>query len=121
MNTTGNSTETAKKVIGRPFKRGESGNPSGRPKLPEEVRIMKDEALQKAIELFHSRVTDEVFMSDLEPAEFLRFMEVAYDRFGLPKTTRTKSELSGSMSLEDLVIASYKPLDESENTPSTPV
>lgn len=27
-----------KKVIGRPFKKGQSGNPSGRPRLSEEVR-----------------------------------------------------------------------------------
>ncbi len=118
MNTAANSNETAKKVIGRPFKRGESGNPSGRPKLPEDVRVMKDEALQKAIELFHSRVMDEGFMSDLDPAEFLRFMEVAYDRFGLPKTT--KNQLQSSMTLEDLVLASYRPIEESETVPAIP-
>lgn len=33
-----NSRKTAKRPRGRPFKPGESGNPGGRPKLPEEVR-----------------------------------------------------------------------------------
>ena len=49
-----NSEKTAKKPRGRPFKKGESGNPGGRPKLPKEfierAREKSFEALEYLIE-----------------------------------------------------------------------
>lgn len=39
----------AKKVLGRPFEKGVSGNPSGRPKVPAEVKKLLQDATPDAI------------------------------------------------------------------------
>lgn len=39
----------AKKVLGRPFEKGVSGNPSGRPRVPAEVRELAREASPSAL------------------------------------------------------------------------
>lgn len=76
------------------FLPGMSGNPGGRPKLPEEIRAMKDSALQKAITILHDKVNDPEYMGNLKPDELIRFMETTFDRFGLPKVT--KNEMTGA-------------------------
>lgn len=81
---------------GRPFVRGVVTNPNGRPRLPEEIKHMKEDALEKAIVFFHSRISDPVFMSKIKPFEALAFLDSAFDRLGLPKSSKT--ELSGKVS-----------------------
>ncbi|MFN7186281.1 MAG: hypothetical protein ACK5R5_02090 [Alphaproteobacteria bacterium] len=53
-----NSKKTAKKIIGRPFPKGVSGNAGGRPKLEAGVRELAQsytqEAMEKLIELTQS-------------------------------------------------------------------
>lgn len=52
--TAKNSKKTAKRIPGRPFKKGESGNPGGRPKTPELFKEKTLEAQKKIIELMDS-------------------------------------------------------------------
>jgi hypothetical protein len=50
-NKSKNSTETAGKVVGRPFEKGESGNPNGRPLGQKNYATLYREALIKLAEL----------------------------------------------------------------------
>lgn len=72
---------------------GQSGNPTGPRKLPEEIKRLKTDSLQRAIEILHGLVSDDTYTRTLSPDQLFRMMEIIYDRFGLPKVTR--SEMSG--------------------------
>lgn len=41
-------------IVGRPFPKGQSGNPGGAPKLPAELRAARRENLQALIRLVHA-------------------------------------------------------------------
>lgn len=46
------STRKAK-IVGKPIQKGQVLNPTGRPKLPEEVRAMKEASIQQLIVSYH--------------------------------------------------------------------
>jgi hypothetical protein len=75
------------------WKKGQSGNPAGRPKLPAELNEIKRGALQKAIEILSEKMLDPVYVASLRPDELGRLLEITFDRFGLPKVSKT--EMSG--------------------------
>lgn len=90
-----NITMTNKELPGNrrlPYKRkntfqpGQSGNISGRPKLSEDLRRMKDDSLALVIELMYDTIRDRDYVASLKPSERLALIEVVGDRCGLYKT-----------------------------------
>lgn len=75
------------------WKKGQSGNPGGRAKLPSELNIIKNQALQRCVEQLATCVNDPVYMASLSADEVAKFFEIVFDRFGLPKVSKT--EMSG--------------------------
>ena len=54
------SAETARKRgPGRPFQKGQSGNPGGRPKVPDEVKAMLKSAAPEAVRLLIETIGNE--------------------------------------------------------------
>lgn len=53
------SSEKKRRGPGRPFRPGQSGNPSGRPKMSEDVREMLKAATPKAVKLLVSVMDDD--------------------------------------------------------------
>ena len=101
--TPGNRDNTGK------FKKGSSGNPFGRPKLPSEIKEMKDVSLQKAIQILHDKINDEKYIKALAPNDLLRILEVAFDRFGLPKAS--KNEIVGAEKCTYILKWADEPID----------
>jgi hypothetical protein len=76
------------------FVKGKSGNPTGRPKLPIELTRMKNRSLAQAIEILDKKIHDKAYIKELSPGDLVRFLELVYDRFGLPKVTT--NQLTGA-------------------------
>ena len=55
MNPKRKNAQNSKRTVGKPFKKGVSGNPGGRPKTPEWFKEHTPEALKKILELLSSR------------------------------------------------------------------
>ena len=66
-----NSAITAKKERGRPFQPGQSGNPLGRPKIPEDVREATRAACPKAVAVLIELLDDKKSLIRLEAAKTL--------------------------------------------------
>ena len=41
------------KIVGKPIQKGQVLNPTGRPKLPEEIRAMKEASIEQLISSYH--------------------------------------------------------------------
>ena len=67
---------TEKKRGGKQFQPGQSGNPGGRPKVPEEVKQMFREATPKACEVLCQIIGDE----DARDSDRIKAAEVILDR-----------------------------------------
>jgi hypothetical protein len=114
-NVTENQDTPVKKKRGNPngWPKGVSGNPGGRPKLPEEIKEIKEQTLQKAIIILHDIIEDPDFMKKLKPQDQARMIEIAYDRFGLPKVTETKLEVTDNSSIAERMKKAQERLDQS--------
>ena len=66
--TAENSKKTAR---GRPFKAGQSGNPGGRPKIPEDVKEATRAACPKAVAVLVELLDDSKALVRLEAAKTL--------------------------------------------------
>ena len=87
--TAANSTKTAKKIPGRPFVKGQSGNPNGRPKENPEVKeILKAHSVEAALKLV------ELMNSEVDKVALKACCEILDRTMGKPEASG-KLELSG--------------------------
>jgi hypothetical protein len=85
-NSTENSTTTAKRKVGKPFQKGQSGNPNGRPKLPDWEFDLRAEC-RKAAPLAVQTLLD-IMQFEQQPSVRVRAAELILDR-GYGKATQT--------------------------------
>jgi len=79
----GNSTKAAeKRVPGRPFEKGKSGNPSGRKKVPDDIKEMLRGATPAACKLLCDTIND----TDAKIELRIKCSEIVLDRvYGKPQ------------------------------------
>ena len=90
--------ENSKKTApGRPFKKGQSGNPGGRPKRTQEqkdaLQMIRDLAPEAA-----ERLRDILHDPGVKPGDLLRAIEIIFDRaFGKETAVAAPNELLQSL------------------------
>ena len=81
----------SKKRSSASWKKGQSGNPQGRPPLPPEIKVMRDAVLSKAVKVLKAKINDARYINKLNPSALVDFLSMAFDRCGLPKVTQLDS------------------------------
>jgi hypothetical protein len=112
MSDSENSAKTAlvepakpKRVVGRPFVKGQSGNPAGRPRVAAEIRELArahgEEALRTLAELMKSAAKEETRA---------RAAEALLDRaYGRPSQSITGEDGEGPVQVQVLSLARTEP------------
>lgn len=80
------------KPRGKPIQPGQVLNPGGRPKLSDEQKSMKLDALNKAIAIMYAKINDKNYIDGLKPNELEAFLALVFDRCGLPKVQRNEND-----------------------------
>lgn len=126
-----NSTTTAlstdvkgkKKVPGRPFKKGESGNPKGRPIGSRDRRTVIMEALRRIAEkkgMTPEEIEEAIQVAGVEKAikgSFFHYAEISNGLYG--KITDKLDLKSGGKSLADLLILAHSDNRNRKRTKTT--
>ena len=77
-----NSLKNSRRIVGRPFPPGVSGNPGGRPTVTPEVKEMLRAATEDAVRLLVDTINDETARLELR----IRCCEIVLDRvWGKPQ------------------------------------
>lgn len=100
-----NNNKTTGGCTGSGFQPGQSGNPGGRPKLPEEIKEIKKAVGARAIQLLWDTIQDEEYVKKLKPNEKLALIEAACDRGGFPRSTKLEGDAENPLiprSVEDV-------------------
>ena len=95
------STEKREKCKprGKPIQKGQVLNPGGRPPLPEEQKILRNKCLAQAVKIMHEKINDEKYMKSLRPSEMQSFIELVFDRCGLPKVQHNVNDNNSKVTL----------------------
>lgn len=75
------------------FKPGCPTNPRGRPKLPEDIKIMKHGSLSAAVKIMYVKINDTRYIAKLRPGELVDLLALVFDRCGLPKVSQIEGEI----------------------------
>lgn len=65
MSVENSAKNSTTKQVGRPFKKGQSGNPGGRPKKPKELKEMADLALPRLWDMAQDPITPVKIRTDI--------------------------------------------------------
>lgn len=99
-------------TIGRPFKKGQSGNPGGRPKVVAEVRELAREHTEKALKTLVEIMSDQKAHNAARVAAAKEILDRGYGR--APQSVTVKGEV------EQRIIDLLKGLDRPPDAPSKP-
>lgn len=88
-------TEKKKRGNGKPFEKGQSGNPNGRPRIPQEFKELAKTkslgALNKIIEIMENPESDK--------KDVLRASEMIIDRAWGKPTQQIDADVNGNMNI----------------------
>lgn len=103
-----NSDGTAKRSKGRPFVKGRSGNPDGRPKLPAELRERAQHFAVEMLDVLRGLAVDENEKGAVRVAAASAILDRAYGRPVAPVIAAATDESWGAI-LEGIVANRRRP------------